>query len=58
MQDKVNNLILNSRLAKLSIALEEALYRCEIDSDMWHILNNMNTILKIEYDDFKRNLNN
>ena len=58
MHDKVDNLILNSRLAKLSIALDEALYRCEIDTDMWHILNSMHTILEVEYADFKRNLNN
>ena len=56
MKDKIDNLVLNSRLSKLTLALDEALYQSKEETDMWHTLTAMKTILDEEYKEFKMHL--
>lgn len=55
MLDKVDKYILDTRLAKLTVALDETVHRTEVGSDLWYTLNMMQTILAEEYEIFKEN---
>lgn len=53
--DKVDKLILNGRLAKLTLVLDEAIYRTKDNTRLWRILSDMKIILAEEYNTFKEN---
>lgn len=53
--DKVDNYILDTRLAKLTVSLDETVCRTEVGTDLWYTLVMMQTILAEEYENFKEN---